>query len=477
MTIYNGRLFDDNGGLRSALYAPSPQDQSINGWKVNQLGESYLINLVDDVVPTSAEIFDGLAISTDGALYVTSSAVDPANVDVFNGLSIRRDGALHISEPGTAKQRINGLAVTDSGQAIIGSLHRYGLLPGSAGDYFSTPSTLSAEMITNTVDRDFSGAGNWGLGAEVAVSGGVLQYTAMPASQLYPRLQDTFINPYPIVGQYYAVTYTVSGYSAGGVKVVLGDQSGTNRTANGTYQDILMSSVSMGNRLYLQAQGASTTLAIDNVSLKKLGVLDIYGDISTVEYFAMDDWTPAVRSQTLAKSNSGNNQRSYQSYVDTTGLPGLLVYSDGGVTLFNNVATAAPTIANGAGLYVLRTLDVNDGGGNRVAKFYTSTTSMTAGFTQLGTTVTTAGVATIFVGSATLEVGSINGGATQILAGKSYQNQLWNGLLTVDGSGNLVTSAATLVANFDARMAVRGATTFTDSTGKVWTKQGNSSFV
>lgn len=197
--------------------------------------------------------------------------------------------------------------------------------------------------------------------------------------------------------------------------------------------------------------------------------LDITGDISILVRAAADDWTPASDQNLIAKWTVSGDRRSYRLFLNEVDGKIYLTTTSDGVTAVDNVSTVAPTIADGQPLWILATLDVNDGGGNRVAKFYTSSDGT---FTQLGTTVTTAGVTTIFSGSSVLTVGRVQ--SAQEFAGKIYQAQVWSGLITVNGSGNLVTSGTTLVANFNADDFAIGATSGTDTTGKIWTKQGNA---
>jgi len=69
------------------------------------------------------------------------------------------------------------------------------------------------------------------------------------------------------VGVKYRITYTVSDYVNGGVRVECGSSIGTTRLANGTYSEILTCT---GNpNLILRAQG-TTTLKCDTVSVQKI---------------------------------------------------------------------------------------------------------------------------------------------------------------------------------------------------------------
>ena len=108
------------------------------------------------------------------------------------------------------------------------------------------------------------------------------------------------------------------------------------------------------------------------------------------------------------------------------------------------------------------TLDVDDGAGNRVYKFYTSTTGRT--WTQLGATVTTAGTTSIFDGTRIVTIGADSAGTGSLAAGKCYAAQV---RASIDGAA---------VANFDPRRYT-GGTTFTAPTGEVWTLNGAASIL
>ena len=125
------------------------------------------------------------------------------------------------------------------------------------------------------------------------------------------------------------------------------------------------------------------------------------------------------------------------------------------------LATAAAPISDGQRLALRVTLDVNDGGGNRVANFYTAPT-IAGPWTQLGATVTTAGAVSIFSGSAVLEVGSNASGTTQMMAGLVYAVEVRDGI-----DGTVVTSP-----NFASLSPKQPS--FVDDQGRRWTIDGNA---
>lgn len=199
-----------------------------------------------------------------------------------------------------------------------------------------------------------------------------------------------------------------------------------------------------------------------SASTPDVAALDVTGDIDIRVQVAMADWTPAASSILLAKRAGTGGQRSFLFFVNTNGTLSLNTYLDGTLgTAVGGSSSTAPGFADGTPHWVRVTLDVDNGASQRVYRFFTSEDGVT--WTQLGTTQTVAGATTIFASTATLRVGRDDDGLAST-TGTFYRAQFRNG---IDG---------TVVANPDFRQAVIGATTHTDSTGKVWTIAGTGSF-
>jgi hypothetical protein len=208
---------------------------------------------------------------------------------------------------------------------------------------------------------------------------------------------------------------------------------------------------------YLELPGVVGSYA----STPDSAAVSITGDIDLRAKVAMDDWTPAAIQSLIGKWLESGDQRSFALRVGTDGRPRLIWSTDGtGAATVEMIATAAPSIADGETLWVRATLDVDDGAGNRVAKFYTSTDG--AAWTQLGSTVTTAGTASIFDGTAVLHIGG-HDATIGVLAGNVYQAEVHNG---VDGP---------LVASFVAAEAHLTDTAVTSiATEEVYTLFGTA---
>jgi hypothetical protein len=199
-----------------------------------------------------------------------------------------------------------------------------------------------------------------------------------------------------------------------------------------------------------------------NASTPDHASLDITGDLDLRAHVAMDDWTPTAEKALLSKWTTSGNQKSYLIRVGTTGLLRFYWSADGAATLVAD-STIAPTVVDGAALWVRATLDVNNGAAGRDIRFYTSTDGET--WIQLGATVTQAGVTSVFSSNAGAIVGALDSGASARFEGKVHAVEIRNG---IDG---------TVVARPEFGAQPAGTTSIVDSTGKTWTIQAAASIV
>lgn len=183
--------------------------------------------------------------------------------------------------------------------------------------------------------------------------------------------------------------------------------------------------------------------------------LDIVGDLDVKVHANLTDWTPAANQTLIGKFNTTGNQRSWRLLVFTDGSLRLIWSADGTATVFTATSTAMPVVANGADLWVRASLDVNNGAGGRDIMFETSTDGVI--WEQLGTTVTQAGVTSIFASTADLAVGAHTLGTGEPLNGRVYSAEVSKGR-----DGEVVANP-----NFDEQGL--GTTQFTDGEGNLWT--------
>ena len=201
----------------------------------------------------------------------------------------------------------------------------------------------------------------------------------------------------------------------------------------------------------------------DFASTPDSAAVSITGDLDIRAHLSPDDWTNPAYPYVISKW-TGSTYRSYALRLASWGALYFQWSTDGATSgTVTKTSTAVVPFADGEAGHIRVTLDVDNGAAGNDVKFYTSTDGVT--WSQLGATVTTAGVSSIDDGGARLEIASAFGGAGAAPTGEVYSAQLYDG---IDG---------TLAADFDpTRDASVGDTTFTSSTtGEVWTVNGNAS--
>lgn len=156
--------------------------------------------------------------------------------------------------------------------------------------------------------------------------------------------------------------------------------------------------------------------------LVKTNAASVPTDLDVAVKVALDDWTPASQ-WSFAAHSGGAGDRGWWFQVETSGLLSL-VFSNDGTALITKTSTVAPVVADGGTLWVRVVLDVDNGAGGYDVKFYTSTNGAT--WTQLGATVTTAVVTTLFDAVTFYEIGGR--GTNTTLSGKLYEVRIRNGI-------------------------------------------------
>lgn len=150
--------------------------------------------------------------------------------------------------------------------------------------------------------------------------------------------------------------------------------------------------------------------------------LDITGDFDARVNVTLTDWTPAIPAILFGKSGAAG-QRSYYAQVLQNGRLSIS-WSEDGTNYITANSTVAPTVSDGANLWLRFVIDV-DNGGNYNVLFYTGTDGTT--WTQLGTTVVGVGTTSIFASTATLFLGTADAGSS-LVNGTIQRIQLRNGI-------------------------------------------------
>lgn len=204
----------------------------------------------------------------------------------------------------------------------------------------------------------------------------------------------------------------------------------------------------------------------DYASTPDAAALDITGDIDIRYDATLSNWMEPSGDTTgfdnvelIAKEAAAPNKswmlavRAYALYFEWS--------ADG-----TSVISASSTIPLPAGpntrMAVRVTLDVNNGASGNTVTFYTADT-MSGTWVQLGDAVVTAGTTSIANSNAALKVGDASSFLFGPAIGRIHAAQVRNGI------------AGSIVANPDFSAQTQGATSFTDSAGRLWTLNGNTS--
>jgi hypothetical protein len=127
-------------------------------------------------------------------------------------------------------------------------------------------------------------------------------------------------------------------------------------------------------------------------SLRGASSVHLSGTIDVRIKVTAPDWTPAT-ARMLVGQMGLSGTRSWALCLSTAGLPQIMYSADGAaISMMSNSSVTG--LADGATKWVRALFTPNDGAGNRVLKCYLSDDGLT--WTQLGTTVTTAGAVALF---------------------------------------------------------------------------------
>lgn len=222
--------------------------------------------------------------------------------------------------------------------------------------------------------------------------------------------------------------------------------------------------VSTGNYLYLPGVASNYASAPDAAAL------DITGDIDLRVKVAMDDWTPSAVTSLIAKWEA-DATRSWHLRLLTNGTLQFRWYNAAGTVFGPILSTVATGLADGATKWVRVTFDVDNGAGGNDVKFFLSDDGLT--WTQLGSTVTTAGTTNIRNGTAALWVGADDTGAINPARGKFFRAQVLNGIGgTVAFDANFESSITSLLQTSFTESSSNAATVTINRSGSTYRSAG-----
>lgn len=195
------------------------------------------------------------------------------------------------------------------------------------------------------------------------------------------------------------------------------------------------------------------------VSTPDSAALSITGDMEIRAKLAMDDWVVGSGSQVICSKFGASSTRGWSFYIDGASGKPIFQWSADGSTLITAIATVAPTVLDGDDLFFKVNIDVDNGAGGNDVKFYTL---IAGSWVQLGATITTAGVTSIFNNAVAVEIGGRNDGGIGTWAGKFYYLEIRNGI------------EGTVVASADFDLAFPDSiTSFKDTSLNTWTINGS----
>ena len=225
--------------------------------------------------------------------------------------------------------------------------------------------------------------------------------------------------------------------SGGTIGQVLAKNSGTN-------YDTKWASVGSAARplltsgAYLDGTGLVLNgLTANYASTPDSAALSITGDIDIKVKVTLADWTPSGARAFVAKRNT-TSTISYLLYIQSGALR-LATSPDGTATNTVEGISVATGIADGSTKWVRGTLDVDNGSSQRVCKFYTSNDGVS--WTQLGTTITTAGTTSIYDTAIPVEIGTITLGTSANLIGTVHRAIIQSAFDTTDNTTSTVFDA------------------------------------
>ena len=247
----------------------------------------------------------------------------------------------------------------------------------------------------------------------------------------------------------FATSFTESSSNAATVTITATSGADTN--------DPLLLTHTGTNYLYIPDTGNADYASIPAAAS---GPLDITGDIDLIAKVALDDWTPTNQKAIITRGTASGTA-AWRLYVNNTGYL-QISWVDSGAAAQSLISDAAPSVANGAVKWIRGTLDLDNGAGDCVARFYTSDDG--SSWTQLGTDRTLGATSTMRTGTAgQVRLGSYWSGTNQCIGGKLYRAIIKSGIdgtiaLDADFTANTNQSSFTESSSNAATVTINRAT-------------------
>lgn len=222
----------------------------------------------------------------------------------------------------------------------------------------------------------------------------------------------------------------------------LNPTSGSNPSAADSNDPVLLTHDGT-NYVYLPGVGGNYVMVPDN------DALDITGDIDIRIRCALDAWSPPTGTNRTLVGKWNTSNLSYNFTLSDVAFRPRLFWSTNGTANIFRQANAVLPFTGGNTYWLRATLDVDNGAGGHDVAFYWAPDSpaMPTSWTQLGTTITTAGTTSIFKSTSNVNIFADSNGGANRTPGKCYRAQILNGIdgpvvLDVDFTTGVTSGAA-----------------------------------
>ena len=413
-------------------WTPSAQQALLSKWNTTGNQRSYLLRVETDGTLTYTWSNNGTAsttVTTTTTVVAADGAVKwvRATHDVDNGAS-GNDVKFYTSDDGVSWGQLGTTRTTAGVTTIYASTSVVEVGSINAG----TGSPAAGKFYRATVKNSIDGISALDIDTNTILSGSAATFTAL-------------------TGQTVTVNRATSGLKTSIVTSPLW-LFGTE-----DYMEVPPRWISHSGTHYAFIPGTSGNY----LSAPDAAPFDIVGNIDIRGYVALEDWTPAAENTILSKAGAAG-QRSYGMSVTTAGLLKLF-WSANGTDYITKTSTLAVGSVDGTAKWIRATLDVDNGSSGNDVKFYTSDDGST--WVQLGTTVVTAGITSIFSSTAPIEIGSVSGG-TLPMSGRVFRTQVFN---EIEGAtvfdANINVNVPTASGNVNSFTATTGGTVTVNRSG------------
>lgn len=368
--------------------------------------------------------------------------------------------------------------LSDSATLATSGTTRYGLVLKDCQNSHVTGvafySNGTDHILIENTGTDFTGvmgitiSGNvfHGNGVRIVLTSGAAKWITITGNECNSSLYYLAKIDKPVAG---TLTGLVVVGNVGAGVGILGTQYVTDLTMSGnqglpgvTDGVMLVDGATICDTPWVQLPGASG----DGVALVGSPPVPA-GDRCIVARVAPATWTPAGTQTFVSSYHSTGNQRAWSLSLLTSGVLRWTWTTDGtSGTVVNKDSTAnLSALAPYAWKWVAATHDVDNGASGNDVRFWTSDDGTT--WTQLGATVTTAGVATVVVGTSDIWLSGIISATSQQFVGRVSNASVRSGM----GAAGVV--GGTELAAFSS---VLGTNTYLDANGNQWTLKGNARF-